>query len=134
MAKCRYTKLHTCSQPQDMMKGSGQLHASAALTTGKEPAVPTEQLTGQDQELFWMYWRKENTLHLQETEPHYFSYPVCILVPTPTDILLLLTVPKENGNLFQIVRTANLVNSACTFRLFIHLITTTVYMYNVLQT
>jgi hypothetical protein len=53
-----------------------------------------------------MYWRKEITLHLQETEPQYFSHPVCILVPAPTDILFLLTESKENGNLFQIMRTA----------------------------
>ena len=29
---------------------------SAALTTGKESVVTTEQLAGQDQGLFWIYW------------------------------------------------------------------------------
>jgi len=88
-------------QPQDLLEMSCQLHASTALTTGKEPVVTTEQLAGQDQGLFWVYWLKEITLHLQETEPRYFSHSVCILVPSPTDIMFLLTVSRENGNCFK---------------------------------
>jgi hypothetical protein len=105
--------MQRATQPQNLLEVSGQLHASAALTIGKEHEVTTEQLAGWDQGLFWMYWQKEITLLLQETEPGYFSHPVCILVPSPTDNLFLLTVSKENGNLFQI-RTAHSLSTVLT--------------------
>jgi hypothetical protein len=46
------------------MERSSQLHSPAALLSGKELPVPTEQEGGLDSEPIWMLWWREKYLRL----------------------------------------------------------------------
>jgi hypothetical protein len=44
------------------MKVSGQIHAPAALSPGKEPPVPVGYEAGWAQDLVWTLWSREKSL------------------------------------------------------------------------
>jgi hypothetical protein len=60
------------------MEVSGQLHAPAALSLGKQPLVPTVQEAGWTPELVQMLWSREKSLAPTRILTRFLSHPTIV--------------------------------------------------------
>jgi hypothetical protein len=86
----------TFSWPRQKLEVSGQLHAPAALTPGKEPPVPIEQEVRWTSEPVWTIWRSENSWsHRDSNSDSSVVQPVVsrytdYVIPAPRKIYYLM--------------------------------------------
>jgi hypothetical protein len=89
------------SRPRHNLEASGQLHAPAALTPGKEPPVPIGEEVGLIPEPVWTTWRRENSWFYRESnsgpsvvQPVASHYTDCAIPGPHIYLYLCKTFPK----------------------------------------
>jgi hypothetical protein len=77
------------------MEVSGQLHATATLSQGKEPLVAPEYEAGWDPGPIQMLWIGNKRLSLPAMGTQFLEHPACSFMTTPT------TLPPGNILIFM---------------------------------
>jgi hypothetical protein len=79
---------------------SGQLHAPAALSSGKQPQYPLCRRLGGPQSQSGRYEEEKCFLPLKGIEPRFIDSPTCSLVAIPTEVCQLPMYITRRINFF----------------------------------